>query len=67
MKLSTENTNYKDKCEILYSKKIIAYKSVSTLILNRELVNAYEQDKKTFMDKIKDKFEKFEFKMMLYF
>ncbi|EKD66737.1 MAG: hypothetical protein ACD_49C00017G0009 [uncultured bacterium (gcode 4)] len=46
------------KCTNLFNTKVKAYEDVAFAMLKRNKVDAYSTDKKTFLDKVKDNYEK---------
>ncbi len=54
--------SYGWKCNSLFKVKLKAYEDVAWLIVQRNLKESYEKDKKTFVKKLNEKYENFLFK-----
>lgn len=53
-----KNDKSSSKCFALLNTKVKAYEDVAFAMLKRNKVDAYSTDKKTFLDKVKDNYEK---------
>ncbi|MCK9271969.1 hypothetical protein M0P65_00285 [Candidatus Gracilibacteria bacterium] len=61
-----KTNNLGSKCYALLDKKVKAYEDVAFAMLKRNKVDAYSTDKKKFLDKVKDAYEKLLIKFDIY-